>query len=70
LDKSSWLRNWEAPVIPLLMACGITQTVRHLFMSQSRKAHHIPAFHAGDVIAGDTNWIEPAFVKHFDEHFK
>jgi len=31
--------------------------------------NQIPTFHAGDVIAGDTSWIEPAFVKHLDKHF-
>ncbi len=30
----------------------------------------IPTFHAGDVIAGDTRWIEPAYEKHLDENFK
>ena len=29
----------------------------------------LPTFHAGDVIAGDTSWIEEAYVKHLDEHF-
>ena len=32
--------------------------------------HQIPTFHAGDVIAGDTSWIAPAYEKHLDEHFK
>ncbi len=31
--------------------------------------NQIPTFHAGDVIAGDTSWIEPAYIKHLDEHF-
>jgi len=29
----------------------------------------IPTFHAGDVIAGDTAWIEAAYVAHLDSHF-
>ncbi len=29
----------------------------------------IPTFHAGDVIAGDTGWIESAYEKHIDIHF-
>jgi len=29
----------------------------------------LPTFHAGDVIAGDTSWIEEAYVKHLDEQF-
>jgi modulator of drug activity B len=32
--------------------------------------NQIPTFHAGDVIAADTSWIEPAFEKHLDEYFK
>ncbi len=31
--------------------------------------NQIPTFHAGDVIAGDTDWIEPAFEKHLDKYF-
>ncbi len=30
----------------------------------------IPTFHAGDVIAGDTSWIEVAYLKHLDTYFK
>ncbi|NOR70798.1 MAG: hypothetical protein GQ532_14080 [Methylomarinum sp.] len=30
----------------------------------------IPTFHAGDVIAGDTSWIEPAYLEHLNTHFK
>lgn len=30
----------------------------------------IPTFHAGNVIAGDTNWIEAAYTTHLDENFK
>ncbi len=29
----------------------------------------IPTFHAGDVIAGDTGWIEAAYLQHLDRHF-
>lgn len=29
----------------------------------------IPTFHAGDVIAGDTNWIESAYEDHLNTHF-
>lgn len=32
--------------------------------------NQIPTFHAGDVIAGDTDWIESAYVAHLDTHFK
>ena len=32
--------------------------------------NQIPTFHAGDVIAGDTSWIEEAYLKHLDAHFK
>ncbi len=31
--------------------------------------NQIPTFHAGDVIAGDTSWIEPAFEKHLNNYF-
>ncbi len=31
--------------------------------------NQIPTFHAGDVIAGDTRWIEPAFEKHLNKYF-
>jgi len=29
----------------------------------------IPTFHAGDVIAGDTSWIEAAYLEHLDRYF-
>ena len=29
----------------------------------------IPTFHAGNVIAGETNWIAPAYEKHLDKYF-
>ncbi|WP_457665472.1 NAD(P)H-dependent oxidoreductase [Thiolapillus sp.] len=29
----------------------------------------IPTFHADDVIAGDTGWIEAAYTEHLDAHF-
>ena len=32
--------------------------------------NQIPTFHAGDVIAGDTSWIETAYLKHLDAHYK
>jgi modulator of drug activity B len=31
--------------------------------------NQIPTFHAGDVIAGNTSWIEPAYEKHLNDHF-
>lgn len=30
----------------------------------------IPTFHAGNVITGDTSWIEAAYLEHLDTHFK
>jgi hypothetical protein len=30
----------------------------------------IPTFHAGDVIAGDTRWIEAAYLEHLNKYFK
>ncbi len=30
----------------------------------------LPTFHAGNVIAGDTDWIELAYEKHIDTYFK
>ena len=32
--------------------------------------NQLPTFHAGDVIATDTAWIEDAYDKHLDLHFK
>ena len=32
--------------------------------------NQIPTFHAGDVIAGDTCWIESAYLMHLNNHFK
>lgn len=32
--------------------------------------NQIPTFHAGDVIAGDTSWIKPAYEKHLDDYIK
>jgi putative NADPH-quinone reductase len=29
----------------------------------------VPPFHAGDVVAGDTSWIEAAYLEHLDRHF-
>ncbi len=31
--------------------------------------NQIPTFHAGDVIASDTAWVEPAYEKHLDKYF-
>ena len=31
--------------------------------------NQIPTFHADNVIAGDTSWIEAAYLKHLDKHF-
>lgn len=31
--------------------------------------YQIPTFHADNVIAGDTGWIEPQYVKHLNTHF-
>ncbi len=30
----------------------------------------IPTFHAGNVIAGDTSWIEVAYLEHLNKYFK
>ncbi len=30
----------------------------------------IPTFHAGNVIAGDTSWIEAAYLEHLNKYFK
>jgi len=32
--------------------------------------NQIPTFHADNVIAGDTDWIEAAYEKHIDSYFK
>jgi len=32
--------------------------------------NQLPTFHAGDVIAGDTSWIEEAYLKHLDNHIQ
>ncbi len=32
--------------------------------------NQIPTFHADNVIAGDTSWIEPAYEKHLNRYFK
>jgi len=31
--------------------------------------HQIPTFHADNVIAGDTSWIEDAYLEHLNKHF-
>ncbi len=31
--------------------------------------NQIPTFHAGDVIAGDTSWIQSSFEKHLNDNF-
>jgi modulator of drug activity B len=31
--------------------------------------NQLPTFHAGNVIAGDTNWIEKDYIKHLDKYF-
>ena len=30
--------------------------------------NQLPTFHADNVIAGDTSWIEPAYLEHLDMH--
>jgi len=32
--------------------------------------NQLPSFHADNVIAGDTSWIEDAYMKHLDAHIK
>jgi modulator of drug activity B len=32
--------------------------------------HQIPTFHAGNVVAGETDWIGPAYEKHLNTYFK
>jgi len=32
--------------------------------------NQLPTFHADNVIAGDTSWIEDAYMKHLDVHIK
>ncbi len=32
--------------------------------------NQVPTFHADNVIAGNTEWIAPAYEKHLDLHFK
>jgi putative NADPH-quinone reductase len=32
--------------------------------------NQVPTFHAGDVIASDTAWIENAYLEHLDKYFK
>ena len=32
--------------------------------------NQIPTFHAGNVIAGDTSWIEPSYLEHLNMHFQ
>jgi hypothetical protein len=29
----------------------------------------IPTFHADNVIAGDTSWIESSYIEHLNTHF-
>lgn len=31
--------------------------------------NQIPTFHADDVVAGDTGWIEAAYIEHLNTHF-
>jgi len=31
--------------------------------------NQIPTFHADDVVAGDTGWIEAAYIEHLNAHF-
>ena len=31
--------------------------------------NQLPTFHAGDVVSGDTSWIEAAFIGHLNTHF-
>ncbi len=42
----------------------LIQTNRYLSIREQ-----IPTFHADNVIAGDTGWIESAYEKHLDVHF-
>ncbi|SHN93614.1 hypothetical protein BHECKSOX_649 [Bathymodiolus heckerae thiotrophic gill symbiont] len=31
--------------------------------------NQIPTFHADNVIAGNTDWIEKVYLEHLDQHF-
>ncbi len=65
--KSSDL--WKGEV--LKNASHIDDLMQPLIMTNNYLSirKQIPTFHAGDVIAWDTSWIESAFIKHLDEKF-
>jgi len=62
LGKGEVLKN--APHIDNLM--------QPLIMTNSYLSirNQIPTFHAWDVIASDTKWIESSYLEHLDSHFK
>lgn len=53
-------------------ASHIDDILQPLIMTNSYLSirHQIPTFHADNVIAGDTDWIESAYEEHINTHFK
>ena len=53
-------------------ASHIDDILQPLIMTNSYLSirHQIPTFHADNVIAGDTDWIESAYENHINTHFK
>ena len=56
----------------LKIANHIDDVLQPLIMTNNYLSirNQLPTFHADNVIAGDTGWIESAYIKHLDNYFK
>ena len=57
--------------VVLKNASHIDDVLQPLIMTNNHLSirEQIPTFHAGDVIAGDTSWIEAAYEDHLNKYF-
>ena len=57
--------------VVLKNASHIDDVLQPLIMTNNYLSvrEQIPTFHADNVIAGDTSWIEAAYEKHLNQHF-
>ncbi len=69
---TSNMRSSDLGNCPVLKdALHIDDVLQPLIMTNNYLSirEQLPTFHAGNVIAGDTGWIQGAYLRHLDENF-
>jgi len=58
--------------VVLKNASHIDDVLQPLIMTNNYLSirNQIPTFHADNVVAGDTSWIDSAYIEHLDSHFQ